>query len=68
MFYWGLLTGLIIGANIGVIVAGLFFRAKKEEQAALWAEEACGLVDTQVRPIESKKSSPKQPAKPHPSE
>jgi hypothetical protein len=65
MFYWGLLIGLIIGANIGVVVAGLFLRSKKEERAALWMEDACGGVDT--RPIQTKKSSPKKTEKPYPS-
>jgi gas vesicle protein len=66
MFYWGLLIGLIIGANIGVVVAGLFSRSKKEERAALWTEDTCGWVDT--RPIKTKESSPKKTEKPYPSE
>jgi hypothetical protein len=48
MFYWGLLVGLIVGANIGVIVAGLFLRSKREEQAAMLAEEICGFVDARL--------------------
>lgn len=64
MFYWGLLIGLIIGANIGVIVAGFFSRSKKEEQAAQWAEDACGWVD--ARPAPSKKTTQKQTTRPFP--
>jgi hypothetical protein len=65
MFYWGLLIGLIIGANIGVIVAGLFSRSKKEEQAARWVEDACSWVDARPRP--SKKITPHQMNGPFPS-
>lgn len=31
-FWIGLLIGLFVGANIGVLVAGLLFGAKKTEQ------------------------------------
>jgi hypothetical protein len=57
MFYWGLLFGLILGANIGIIVAGLLSRSKREEQAEFWIRDECGWVDT--RPGERKKPSPK---------
>ena len=34
-FYWGLIIGLFCGANIGVIIAGLLFRAKQEEKVIM---------------------------------
>jgi hypothetical protein len=42
MFYWGLLTGLIIGANIGIVMAGLFWRSSSEEHEALGKPNAAG--------------------------
>lgn len=33
MFWTGLIVGLFIGANIGVIIAGLLFKSKMEEKA-----------------------------------
>jgi hypothetical protein len=66
MFYWGLLIGLIIGANIGIVVAGLLSRSKKDERAALWKQDASDYVAN--HPIKRKESSPQQAARHHPSD
>ena len=66
MFYWGLLIGLIIGANIGIVVAGLFSRSKKDQRAVLWKQDASGYVAN--HPIKKSESSPQQAARHHPSD
>ena len=66
MFYWGLLIGLIIGANIGIVVAGLFSRPKKEERDVLGIQDGSGSVAN--HPIKNNKCSPQQAARHHPSD
>jgi hypothetical protein len=66
MFYWGLLIGLIIGANIGIIAAGLLSRSKKDERAALWRHVASGYGIN--RPNQKNESSPQQAARHDPSD
>lgn len=39
MFYWGLVIGLIIGANIGVVAVGLLSGSKKRESALQLGQE-----------------------------
>ena len=56
MFYWGLLIGLIIGANIGIVVAGLFSRSKKDERDVLGKQDASGYVAN--HPIQTNQSFP----------
>ena len=66
MFYWGLLIGLIIGANIGIVVAGLFSRPKKDERAVLGKHDASGYVANHL--IQKNESSPQHAARQHPSD
>jgi hypothetical protein len=66
MFYWGLLIGLIIGANIGIVVAGLFSRSKKDERAELLTLDPSGYVSN--RSIKKNESSPQQALRHHPSD
>lgn len=35
MFYWGLMIGLILGANVGLLLAGLLFGNKLRACALL---------------------------------
>ena len=66
MFFWGLLIGLIIGANIGIVVAGLFSRSRKDERDVLGKQDASGYVAN--HPIQNNQSSPQQAARHHPSD
>jgi hypothetical protein len=66
MFYWGLLIGLIIGANIGVVVAGLFSRHKQKECDELLTQEPFDWAEN--RPLRPKKPSSRDAGKPYPSE
>jgi hypothetical protein len=40
MFYWGILIGVIIGANVGVVISAMFFLAKMKERLLLSTEDS----------------------------
>jgi len=50
MFYWGMLIGVIIGANLGVVISAMFFLAKMKERFLLTTEDsyADNVPDEQV--------------------
>jgi hypothetical protein len=40
MFYWGILIGVIVGANIGVVISAIFFLARMKERLLLSTEHS----------------------------